>query len=158
MQLQPMDSRRYFMLPQAPEDAGYYTYGKLNGVPSKGASQYAHPSLMTAILRVEREWRQIDNRKFGVGDISLAGGTDHPDHGTHEQGIEVDLRPVRKDGKNLPCNWKNEKDYDFEATSKLIGLFFAYANVKLIYFNDARIPFVRHWSSHDDHFHVLIWS
>lgn len=115
MQMQPKDSRSYFMLPQAPEDAGYYVYGKLDGIPSKGASQYAHPSLMTAILRVEREWRQYDNRKFGIGDISLAGGGNHPDHESHEKGVDVDVRPLRKDGKHTPVTWK-DKEYDFAAT------------------------------------------
>ena len=32
-ELQPQDSRHYFMLPQAPEDAGYYVYG----TPAGGA-------------------------------------------------------------------------------------------------------------------------
>ncbi len=157
MQFQPMDSRSYFMLPQAPEDAGYYVYGRLKGIPSKGASQYAHPSLMTALLRVEREWSHIDDRKFGIGDISLAGGIDHPDHGSHESGLDVDLRPIRKDGQHKPVSWHG-KEYDFEATAKLIELFHAYANVKVLYFNDARIPFVVRWPHHDDHFHVTVWG
>lgn len=154
MGFQPMDSRHYFMLPQAPEDAGYYVYGKFKGVPSRGASQYAHPSLITAILRVEREWSLLDQRKFGVGDISLAGGPNHPEHGTHEEGIEVDVRPVRKDGQHIPVVWNDEKNYDLDATSRLIGLFHAYANVKIVYFNDPRIPFVKNWPSHDNHFHA----
>ena len=74
IEVQPKDSRGYFMLPQAPEDSGYYVYGKIDGKPSHGAFQYAPPSMMSVILRVAREWQAIDNRKFGVGDISLAGG------------------------------------------------------------------------------------
>jgi len=46
------DSRSYFMLPQSPAESGYYTYGKLDGKPDRGAYQYAHPLMMTAILRV----------------------------------------------------------------------------------------------------------
>jgi hypothetical protein len=41
------------MLPRAPADAGYYVYGQLNNKPSHGEYQYAHPSMMTTILRVE---------------------------------------------------------------------------------------------------------
>lgn len=33
------DSRRFFMLPQAPMDSGYYVYGKRYGRPAKGAYQ-----------------------------------------------------------------------------------------------------------------------
>ncbi|MGK5025323.1 hypothetical protein [Janthinobacterium sp. RB2R34] len=30
LELQPRDKRGYFMLPQAPEDSGYYVYGLFN--------------------------------------------------------------------------------------------------------------------------------
>jgi hypothetical protein len=76
LEVQPKDSRDYFMLPQAPQDAGYYVYGRLDGMPSHGAYQYAHPSMMTAILRVEGEWLAIDKRKFGVGGIKAPTVTD----------------------------------------------------------------------------------
>jgi murein endopeptidase len=102
LEVQLEDSRSYFMLPQAPSGAGYYVYGQLNNKPSHGAYQYAHPSMMTAILRVEREWQAIDKRKFGVGDISLAGGPAYKDHRTHMSGLEVDIRPLCRDGLQLP--------------------------------------------------------
>lgn len=38
LEVQPKDSRNYFMLPQAPENAGYYVYG----TPLQGGGQYAH--------------------------------------------------------------------------------------------------------------------
>ncbi len=50
------DSRGFFMLPQAPMDSGYYVYGDLYKKPAKGAYQYAHPIMMTAVLRVALEW------------------------------------------------------------------------------------------------------
>lgn len=149
------DSRSYFMLPQAPEDSGYYVYGRLNKKPSLGAYQYAHPTMMTTILRVAREWQVIDKRRFGVGDISLAGGVPHKDHGSHLSGLEVDVRPVRKDGLHEPVTWR-DKQYDREATAKLIELFRIYAPVVLVLFNDTEIPFVRTAIHHDDHFHVKL--
>jgi penicillin-insensitive murein DD-endopeptidase len=153
--VQPKDSRGYFMLPQAPEDAGYYVYGTLDNHPSHGASQYAHPALMTLILRVEREWRHLDTRKFGVGDISLANGTDHPDHESHMTGLDVDVRPVRKDGQRIPVTWQ-QRDYDRDATAKLIELFMAFAPVKHLFFNDPSIPFARQLPKHDNHFHIAL--
>lgn len=71
------DSRDFFMLPQAPMDSGYYVYGELHKKPAKGAYQYAHPFMMTAILRVALEWQAIDKRRIGIGDISMAGGVEH---------------------------------------------------------------------------------
>lgn len=91
------DSRRFFMLPQAPMDSGYYVYGTVHKQPARGAYQYAHPLMMTAILCVAFEWQAIDRRRFGVGDIRLAGGPQPPDHHSHVNG-QVDIRPLRKDG------------------------------------------------------------
>lgn len=153
LEVAPKDERKYFMLPQAPEDAGYYVYGRLNGHPSRGAFQYAHPSMMTSILRVEREWQAIDSRKFGVGDISLANGVANLEHKTHRSGLEVDIRPLRKDGLPEPVTW-HDVEYDHDATEALIDLFRIYAPVVLIYFNDPDMPFVTKKVKHDNHFHV----
>jgi hypothetical protein len=149
------DSRHYFMLPQAPEDAGYYTYGKLDGKPSHGAFQYAHPTTLSSILRVEREWQAIDNRRFGIGDISLAGGPKNKDHESHMSGLEIDVRPLRKDGLELPVHWF-DSEYDQHATAKLIELFRLFAPIVVIYFNGPDIPFVRKRVKHDNHFHVQV--
>ena len=149
----PQDSRSFFMLPQAPMDSGYYVYGDLNNKPANGAYQYAHPVMMTAILRVALEWQAIDSRRIGVGDISLAGGVKTPDHETHRSGLEVDIRPMRKDGKELRVNWW-DPEYDKEGTMKLIELFRSFASVKKILFNGPDIPFVGKWHDHDNHFHL----
>ena len=147
------DSRGFFMLPQAPMDSGYYVYGKLYGKPAKGAYQYAHPIMMTAILRVALEWEAIDNRRFGVGDISLADGIRTPDHGGHKSGLNVDIRPLRKDGREEPVTWFDQQ-YDQDGTRKLIHLFRVFAPVLSIIFNDPGIPFLLKADKHNDHFHV----
>lgn len=150
--VQPKDPRGYFMLPQAPEEAGYYIYG----TPSGGAYQYAHPSMLTIIFWVEREWAATEKRKFGVGNISLYDGESRPkEHRSHINGLQVDIRPVRKDGLHLPVTW-GQSEYDGEATEKLVGIFFSHPLVKQVLFNDTRIPGVRRWPKHDDHFHVAI--
>lgn len=150
-QLQPQDARRYFMLPQSPEDAGYYVYG----TPVGGKFQYAHPNMMTALLWVEREWAAIDKRKFGIGNISLPNGGSTGEHHTHVDGMQVDVRAIRKDGLHRPVTW-HDHEYDREATGKLIGLFFSHPFVKTILFNDHSIPGVQPWDDHDNHFHVAL--
>jgi penicillin-insensitive murein endopeptidase len=149
----PADSRGYFMLPQAPMDSGYYTYGKLYNKPDKGAYQYAHPDLMTTILRVGLEWQAIDRRRFGVGNISLPGGRKNKDHKSHTNGLQVDVRPLRKDGLEHAVSWMDSQ-YDEAATAKLIELFRTFAPVTRVFFNGRGIPFVLPLSGHDDHFHV----
>lgn len=150
--VRPQDSRGYFMLPQAPDDAGYYVYG----TPLDGAGQYAHPALLCVLFFVERAWQATDNRKFGIGNISLAGGGKFKKHDSHKNGLQVDVRAVRIDGKRSGVSQLHHHEYDKEATAKLIGLFFSHPSVKKILFNDTDIPGVQPWVNHDDHFHVDI--
>lgn len=151
LEIQPKDSRGYFMLPQVPEGAGYYVYG----TPAEGAGQYAHPAMMSMLLFVERQWATTDNRKFGIGNISLAGGSDYAKHRSHKTGLEVDVRPLRKDGKRLPVYWQWADQYDQAGTAKLIELFRAYPGTGKIYFNDPELSYLaRPLAHHDHHFHV----
>lgn len=71
LEVQPKDKRGFFILPQAPEDAGYYVYG----TPGRGAGQFTHPNMMMALMYVGREWQASNKRKFGIGNISLANDT-----------------------------------------------------------------------------------
>lgn len=64
--IQPRDQLGRYMLPQAPEDAGYYVYGNIGGVPGTGhLAQYAHPNMLSVIFWVEREWQAIDVNRPG---------------------------------------------------------------------------------------------
>lgn len=146
---QPHDKRGFFMLPQAPQDRGYYVYG----TPVNGAAQYADPRMMSLIFAVEREWRLTETRRFGIGNMSQANGVEYG-HATHMLGVEVDVRPVRKDGAEGNCiyTWPQ---YDKEATQKLIEIWFRCFPGRLtIFFNDNRIPGVRPLAGHNNHFHV----
>lgn len=146
--IQPTDDRGFFMLPQAPEDSGYYVYG----TPGSGAAQFTHPRLLSLIFTVEREWQTSDNRKFGIGNISIANGVKF-DHQSHMSGLEVDVRPLRKDGRQMPV-LHTDSQYDRSATTKLIDLFRATAVGPIrIFFNDTKIVGVTPRFKHDNHFH-----
>lgn len=163
--IQPKDRRGYFMLPQAPEDAGYYVYGNLGHVPGTGhLAQYAHPELLSLIFYVEREWQALCDRKFGIGNISIDGGFPYDDHATHRSGLEMDCRPVRNDSVTGPAAHVSYRDpvYDQAATIKLIRLFAQRPEVKIIYFNDVAVQKavgarVTSCAGHNDHFHVGLW-
>ena len=149
------DSRGFFKLPQDPEQGGYgyYTYG----TPARGAGQFAHPKLLSLLNLVEFRWQGMDNRRIGIGNISLAGGVTFDPHEGHVSGLDVDIRPIRKDGLELPVRW-TDPQYDREATEMLICLFFESNLVKIIYFNDLKIPRVKPRFRHDNHFHVTIFE
>jgi len=148
------DSRGFFMLPRSLGESGYYTYGLMDKKPDRGGYQYPHPIMMQAILRVALEWQAVDKRRIGIGNISRADAFDDEDHGQHRDGLQVDIRPVRKDGLEIPVVWQDARHYDKEATAKVIELFRTFAPVKRVRFNDTSIPFVKWTAGHDDHFHV----
>jgi peptidoglycan hydrolase-like protein with peptidoglycan-binding domain len=98
--------------------------------------------------------------RIPVGDVSLEHGGDIAGHQYHEQGLEVDLRPIR-DGRDQ-CRWGTNirlASYDRTATRALIKAIrnAAPGHVKLIYFNDAKL-IAEGWSTwhsgHDDHLHI----
>lgn len=104
--------------------------------------------MLSLIFAVEREWQATETRKFGVGDISSAGGKKMFGHDSHKRGLEVDIRPLRMDGEHIPCTYQ-EKAYDRTATEKLIYLFRLLApGPLLIFFNDLKITGVRPLDKH----------
>jgi penicillin-insensitive murein endopeptidase len=145
------DRRGFFVLPQNPEESGYYTYG----TPSDGAGQYAHPVMLNFLFWLEFHWSATEDRKFGIGNISLANGTRFAPHRSHRSGLEVDIRPLRKDGAHAPVSYKSE-GYDQAATKRLISLIISSGMASKVMFNDPHISGVKPLSGHDDHIHVEV--
>jgi penicillin-insensitive murein endopeptidase len=144
------DSRKFFVMPQGYEGGGYYVYG----TPGDGNAQFSSPKLISLVTQIASAWAAQDSRKFGVGNVSRAGGG-ATDHETHRSGLEVDIRPLRKDGRQVPC-LISDGQYDREATRALIQLFFETQFVQSIIFNDGRIAGVRSGPGHSNHFHVTL--
>ncbi|RJG09550.1 penicillin-insensitive murein endopeptidase [Massilia cavernae] len=146
----PCDKRGFFVLPQGYEGGGYYCYG----TPDGGRSQYAHPKLISFMSDVAIRWCAQDVRKFGVGNISLPDGR-KGDHATHIKGLDVDIRPIRKDGRRLACTIR-DRQYDHDATARLVEILYGTGMVRTILFNDGSIRHVRRWPGHDNHLHVSL--
>lgn len=146
---QTQDQRGFFFLPQGYEGGGYYTYG----TPGGGRGQYAHLDMITLLLLVGYQWSQLDKRKFGVGNISLADGAEFKPHRSHRDGLQADVRAIRKDGREERCSIFDAQ-YDRAATTELIGLFQRHPHVRGVLFNDASISGVGRTTGHDDHFHI----
>lgn len=116
-----------------------------------------------AIAQVERAaqlYRSRTGSRLAVGDISLELGGNISGHATHEVGLDVDVRPARKDGRE--CRWGiayTMRSYDRVGTRALIRAIHdaAPGRVKLIYFNDPVLVaegLVRRYPHHDAHLHV----
>lgn len=142
--------------------SSYYLKGTKEAVTTAtvhrrgGRSQYAHPKLMSFMALVAARWSAHDTRKFGVGNISLPDGR-RGDHKTHLHGLDVDIRPMRKDGRRMACTIRDFQ-YDQAATAKLIEIFYGAGAVKTILFNDTRIARVRRWAGHDNHLHISLYG
>lgn len=98
--------------------------------------------------------------RVAVGDIGHEHGGDIAGHESHERGLDVDVRPMRRDENQ--CGWGvnfRSSAYDRAATRDLIKAIRAAApgHVKLVYFNDPvliREGLSRYHAGHDDHVHV----
>jgi hypothetical protein len=100
--------------------------------------------------------------QIAVGDLSYEHGGDHPEHDTHEVGLDADLRPMRKanDQCSSGSNWRLAA-YDRAATRALINAIRAATpgHVKKILFNDPQLiaeGLTVYQSGHDDHLHVRL--
>lgn len=142
----PRSRAGFIMLPASgPGFYGYYANSK----------RWGKPALVYGIQRAARNFSTKGWGKLGVGDISLKNGGDIAGHASHERGVDVDMRPIRKDGAASGTTI-NQSSYSRERTKVALQLLRAELNVKLIFFNDSRVGGVQHWPNHDNHFHLRI--
>jgi len=125
---------------------GHYSYttsDKLWGTPTTIAS-------IQAVARSVRASLGVD---LGIGDISLRVGGRMPPHKSHQKGVDVDIRPIRDDGKHLPTHVDHPK-YSSEKTKRLVELLQKDPNLRSILFNDKQIAGVTSFPGHHNHLHV----
>jgi hypothetical protein len=149
--------------------AGFVAYARAQG-------QHGLPETITALETIARAWQQRhpEGPRIAIGDISLASGGNFPPHASHRNGVDVDIRPMRNDGRELPVRWYREgcdsshcapeaidasclvPEYSRELTQELVDLIHANGvlRVQYVFFNDCRVRGVRHWPGHDNHLHV----
>ena len=135
--------------------SGLCDYSVGNG-PANWGTGAAIGQLRTAAKRIYDAGRG----RVAVGDIGLEHGGDIPGHNTHEQGLDVDVRPMR-DARNQCTNGTDYRfaSYNRTATRALIREIRAAApgHVKVIYFNDPVLigeGLTTRFAGHDNHLHV----
>ena len=123
----------------------------------------AHWGTGAAIGQIRAAAVSLVNRGYSrvaIGDVGLEHGGDIAGHESHERGLDVDIRIMRRDDRQ--CRWGGTyrmSVYDRTATRALVNAIRATApgHVKLIYFNDPvliREGLTRYYPGHDDHLHV----
>lgn len=74
-------------------------------------------------------------------------------HASHQDGKDVDIRPMRNDGVAGPTNYQSS-NYSRQLTQQLVNIILQDPNVELIWFNDPNITGVTAQPGHDHHLHV----
>jgi murein endopeptidase len=135
--------------------SGFYSYAS----PSY---QFGHSKVVEALKSIANAWndKHLAGPLIGIGEISCnQGGSMVPKHGSHRFGVDVDIRPFRKDGKREPVtHWDDE--YSLELTKEFVNLTRnnGFLRVERIFFNDSKINGVEKAEGHDNHLHIRFIS
>ncbi|MER5941467.1 penicillin-insensitive murein endopeptidase [Streptomyces sp. NPDC001928] len=118
---------------------------------------FARPETVRALLATALGWHDArpGGPRIGFREISVRGGGPVTGHGSHRLGLDVDIRPVRADGKEAPALW-NQPGYSQSLTQELVDRLHGNGvlPVHFILFNDPHVRGVRKWDGHDNHLHV----
>ena len=124
-----------------------------------GKNQFGQQSTIDAALAVGAAWKELHpDRPMAIGHISLRGGGPMAPHATHQNGVDLDIRPERKDGQDIEVDIFDSQ-YDRALTTELINLWWEKAPVTLVYFNDPTViaaKLSRQAANHHHHFHVKL--
>ncbi|MFG1625568.1 penicillin-insensitive murein endopeptidase [Kribbella sp. NPDC049227] len=119
--------------------------------------QFGRRETLRAVTAVAAEWqrRHPSGPRIGITDISLRGGGPMSPHKSHQRGTDVDIRPVRNDGKEEPVNYTMPV-YSRQLTQELVDLIRGnpVLQVSRVFFNDPQVKGVSPLSGHHDHMHV----
>lgn len=133
---------------------GYTTYGRQSG----GTNQVGTREFIGDLGELGQRWAARGGSPVSFGDISQPGGGDMPGHAGHERGREVDIRPIRTDGRNLPVTWQSPK-YDRDETRELVQMVRQQHPGATVLFNDpvlVREGLVQPYDGHDNHLHLRL--
>lgn len=143
----PRSSAGFIQL--AASGPGFYCY-------SPASRRWGTPAMIYGIERLAARWaNERRTPRIGIGDVSAAAGGRISGHASHQRGVDVDVRPIRRDGVEGPSTI-HQAVYDRAGTQRAIDLFYAEVRVTHVFFNDSRVRRVQRWPNHDNHFHVRI--
>jgi LAS superfamily LD-carboxypeptidase LdcB len=131
--------------------AGYYSY-------EPSSRQYGTADTIRALQAIGAAWQQAHPQgpRVAFGDISFRGGPSMPPHKSHRTGLNVDVRPMRNDGKEDRVTYKLPQ-YSRALTQELVNVIRANGvlPVGTIFFNGPGVNGVKPLNGHDNHLHVI---
>ena len=81
------------------------------------------PETIRAIQAIGAAWQRAHPRgpRLGIGDLSVRGGGPMRGHASHQHGLDVDIRPLRGDGREGPTTIRSP-EYSRALTQQLVDL------------------------------------
>lgn len=129
---------------------GFYSY-------TRASRRFGMAEVVEALMRVGAGWAAAYPRgpRIGMGDLSFRCGGAMPPHGSHRRGLDIDIRPVRSDGREGRVAY-NDPGYSRALTQDLVNRLRANGRLRVqyIFFNDPGVTGVRTWPGHHNHLHV----
>jgi penicillin-insensitive murein endopeptidase len=131
---------------------GFVTNNRTNN--SHFATQVVHDLL----IKIAGLWHEMQpDHPISIGQLShKGGGSFEPSHHQHRLGVEADVRPIRKDGKNLPTDHLSP-DYSRDLTREFVKLLRSNARMHRVWFNDPQLieeSLTTFMQKHGDHLHL----
>lgn len=121
------------------------------------AHRFGRPETGRALLAVAAAWARAHPKGpvLDIRDLSRSGGGPLPGHVSHRLGLDVDIRPVKSNGRQGPTSWR-QPGYSRALTQQLVDLLRGnkVLPVHAIFFNDPEVRGVRPLKGHDNHLHV----
>lgn len=122
-----------------------------------GADQYGREETIRAVAEIAAAWSAKHPQiQLAVGDISRRGGGSFPPHSDHQDGRDVDFRPLTNNGRNEPTNIDASK-YSHKLTRELVMLIKQKYPSAEITFNDPVLVserLTKEDPGQDNHLHV----
>jgi LysM repeat protein len=127
---------------------------------AQGSDRYGTAGFVAALQELARKWSSTETVPISFGDMNRKNGAPFPPHNGHRTGREVDIRPFRKDGRNLPATWRLA-EYDRPTTRRFIQLVKQLEPNAVVFFNDPELieaRLARGLRGHDNHLHLQIYD
>jgi murein endopeptidase len=142
-------------------------YRHLRGTDPVDGDDWGSLALISCIETVGRAW-EATGRRINVNDLSQRPGGRFRPHRSHQNGLDADLRYVRKDGQDAPLDLRrNPELYDPVATQELLRLFLSHCDVNVFFSDTGRLGFadqdldadrqvLTYAPGHSNHFHLRL--
>ena|ERR1043166_653419 len=130
---------------------GFVTNNRTNN--SHFATQVVHDLL----IKIAGLWHGLHpDHPISIGQLSHKGGGDFPPHHQHKLGVEADMRPLSKDGRDLQLNFDSAA-YSRDLTREFVSFLRTNARMHRVFFNDPQLiaeSLTSHAKGHDNHLHL----